>query len=117
MVAPPRPLIESKMSKQLTKILKSNVGIRSSSKNLSKKFVIPSHTLKNLPRVIIALARKKRFKTDKEKQATREHTEWSGQPVGRRARPAGVLAWIIEKPEHQKRVNMENADPRMDRRY
>jgi len=64
MMAPPRPLIESKMSKQLTEILKSNVGIRCSSENFPKKFFMPPHTLWNLPRVIVALARKKRFETD-----------------------------------------------------
>ena len=58
MMAPPRPLIESKMSKQLTEILERNVGIRCSSENFSKKFVIYFHVLWNLPRVTVVFARK-----------------------------------------------------------
>jgi len=61
MVAPTRPLIESKMSKQLTEILERKVGIRCSSENFFKKFVIYSHVLWNLSRLPVVFTRKKRF--------------------------------------------------------
>lgn len=64
MMAPPRPLIESKTSKQLTEILKGNVGIRCSSENFPEKFIMPSQMLWNVAQGLVSLARKKRFERD-----------------------------------------------------